>query len=109
MFDDLARTQLWNLLTIDAPLLWSQYWNTMEWLLIALVSAFAIVTTILCVVCSHSPKEKRPERVILYHHDGYEIEPANVPQFEPTWRCEGSENLPAITLKHQNPKGGSRA
>ena len=81
----------------------------MDWLLIALVSAFAIVTTILCVVCSRSPKEKGQERVILYNDGRYEIEPANVPQFESTWRHEGSENLPAIELEHQNPKGGSRA
>jgi hypothetical protein len=81
----------------------------MDLLLICLVSAFAIVTTILCVVCSRSPKEKRQERVILYHHDGYEIEPANVPQFESTWRNEQWGSLPTVQLKHQNSKGGPRS
>jgi hypothetical protein len=81
----------------------------MDWLLIALVSAFAIVTTVLCVVCFRFPKENRQERVILFHHDGYHIEPANVPQFEPSWRHEGSENLSAPKFKHKNPKGGSSA
>ena len=81
----------------------------MDWLLIALVTAFAIVTTILCVVCSRSPKKKDQERVILYNHGSYEIEPANVPQFESTWRNQGSENLPTIKPKRQDPKGGSNA
>ena len=81
----------------------------MDWLLIALVSAFAIVTAVLCVVCSRSPKENRQERVIVYHHDGYEIEPADVPQFNPTWRNERWGNLPAVQLKHQDSKGASRS
>jgi len=81
----------------------------MDWLLIALLSAFTIVTTVLCVVCFRSPTEKRQERVVIYYDDGYEIEPANVPKFEPTWRNEGSENLSSIKIKHQNPKGGFRA
>jgi hypothetical protein len=81
----------------------------MDWLLIALMSGFAIVTIILCVVCSPSPKKKRHERLIVYHHDGYEIEPAEVPQFEPTWRNEQWENLPAVQLKRKNSKGRSRS
>jgi len=100
---------LWNLLTIDAPLLWGQYWNTMDWLLIAMASAFAIVTAVLCVVCSRSPKEKRHERLIVYHRDGYEIEPAEVPEFNPTWRNERWGILSAAQPRHRNQKGGSRA
>jgi len=34
----------------------------MNWLLILLVSAFAIVTVVLGVVCSCSPEEKRHQR-----------------------------------------------
>ena len=91
------------------PLLWGQYWNTMDWLLIAMASAFAIVTVVLCVVCSRSPKEKRHERLIVYHRDGYEIEPAEVPEFNPTWRNERWGILSAPQPRHRNQKGGSRA
>lgn len=96
----------WNLLTIDAPLLWSQYWNTMNWFPIALASTLAIVTTVLCVVCSRSSKkEDDRERVIIYHDNGYEIEPAAVPPFEPTWRNENRGSLPREQLQHQKSKG----
>ena len=94
----------WNLFTIDTPLLWGQYWNTMDWLPIALVSALAVVTFVLCIVSSPSPKKKRHERGIVYQHDRYEIEPSDVPQFEPTWR-----NEPCESLSHKNPKGWSRS
>jgi hypothetical protein len=53
----------WNFFTIDVPLLWGQYWDKMDWLLIAIVSAFAIVTIFLGVCCFHSPKVKQhPKR-----------------------------------------------
>jgi hypothetical protein len=79
----------------------------MDWLLVALLSAFVIVTIILCVVCSRSAEEKPRERLDAYHPDGYEFEPTEVPQFEPEWRTEGSENLPP-RKQHQYPKDGSR-
>jgi len=81
----------------------------MNWLLTALLSAFAVVTAILCFICCRSPKESRRERVIVYHHDGYEIEPADVPQFEPSWRNQQSENLAPAEFMNQRPKGWSRS
>jgi hypothetical protein len=81
----------------------------MEWLLIALVAAFAIVTIILCIVCSRSPKANRRDRIVVYHRDGDEIEPAEVPEFNPTWQNERWGIFSAAQLKHQNSKGGSRS
>jgi len=81
----------------------------MNWLLTALLSALAVVTATLCFICCRSPKESRRERVIVYHHDGYEIEPADVPQFEPSWRNQQSENLAAAEFMNQKSKGRSRS
>jgi hypothetical protein len=80
----------------------------MDCVLIALVASFAMVTIVLCFFRAHSPTEKLHERLIVYHYDGYEIEPAEVPPFEPTWRNEQLKNLSAVDLKHQNSKDGSR-
>jgi hypothetical protein len=53
----------WNLFTIGAPHLWGQYRNDMDWLLFALVSAFAIATIFRLFCCFRSPMiEKHPQR-----------------------------------------------
>ena len=59
----------------------------MDWALIAAMTLFFLmVATALCVNYLISRKGKRENREVGYKREEFEINPANVPEFKPTWR-----------------------
>ena len=59
----------------------------MDWeLLIALNLGFAISAALLWKACSGSKKAEVRKGAIRHRHDEFEIDPAGVPPFKPTWR-----------------------
>jgi len=59
----------------------------MTWqIIVALNVAFAISAAVLWTACSSSKKIKVRKHEIRHRHDEFEIDPANVPHFKPTWR-----------------------
>ena len=59
----------------------------MSWELIAALNvAFAIAAAVLWTACSGSKKAEARKGQIRHRHDEFEIDPAGVPHFKPTWR-----------------------
>jgi hypothetical protein len=59
----------------------------MDWeLIVALNLVFAISAALLWKACSGSKKAKPRKGGIRHRHDEFEIDPAEVPHFKPTWR-----------------------
>ena len=59
----------------------------MSWeLVVALNVAFAILAATLWSACSDSKKVKVRKGEIRHRHEAFEIDPADVPHFKPTWR-----------------------
>jgi len=59
----------------------------MTWEIIVVLNVvFAILAAVLWTACSGSKKIKVRKHEIRHRHDEFEIDPANVPHFKPTWR-----------------------
>ena len=59
----------------------------MDWALITAVTIpFGLTATALWVTYRVSRKAKRKKRQVGYQREEIKIDPANVPEFKPTWR-----------------------
>jgi len=77
----------WNLRPIDLPCAAPYDETRMTWELIVVLNVvFAISAAVLWSACSGSKKSTVRKHEIRHRHDEFEIDPANVPHFKPTWR-----------------------
>lgn len=57
----------------------------MDWVIAAATVSFGLAAIALCITYLRS-KAKRGNRQVGYRREEIQIDPANVPEFKPTWK-----------------------